>query len=324
MALKKLELRISEDLSHLRLDEILGRWIPTEVEQAISKSKIRQLIMAGAVQINGKKCNSASQSVRLGSRVSVFLDLGRLYHSDQASKDLDVKISESDILFEDEFIIAFNKPAGLPTQATLDPSRKHLFGLAKELLQARNPSEKSYLALHHRLDRDTSGVLLLAKSESANRGVADLFKEHRIQKTYFAICENHSSVQKNTWTVKNYLAKDFTKRKVSRFHSVKSGGDPAETDFKILDQSALGLFIQAQPKTGRTHQIRVHLSEEGLPIVGDSHYGWNGEGIRRVMLHAKNLKFIHPISQVETFIQAPLPEDFLETLKKYQLRDLGL
>ena len=121
------------------------------------------------------------------------------------------------------------------------------------------------------------------------------------------------------WTVKNRLDKVSTRSKQSRYGAVQSGGDYAETSFRILDEYPRGLWLEARPKTGRTHQIRVHLSEFGLPILGDNLYGLEGFGKRhdqapRLMLHAVQLVFPHPVTNDEVSVTSPLPDDFQECL----------
>jgi 23S rRNA-/tRNA-specific pseudouridylate synthase len=120
--------------------------------------------------------------------------------------------------------------------------------------------------------------------------------------------------------VKNFLARSRSAGggKRARQASVSSGGDPAETDFQVLEVWPRGLLIEARPLTGRTHQIRVHLSEDGLPILGDTFYGARADGAPRVMLHAASLTFPHPVHKSEVSIRSPLPEDFLQCQQNLQ------
>jgi RluA family pseudouridine synthase len=237
-----------------------------------------------------------------------------------------------DILFEDDDLIVVNKPPGLPTQPTLDEARDNLFAAVKRFLAKRDGSRDPYVGLHHRLDRDTSGVVLLTKSQRVNAGVAELFAGHLAVKTYWAISARPSPDRLDAelprgWTIKNYLGRAKDSRKRARYTEVRSGGDFAQTEFRLLEAMAEGLLIEAKPKTGRTHQIRVHLSEYGLPILGDPVY-FQREAkprvpVARTLLHAANLTFPHPISRVEISISSPLPEDFsrcLKYLKDYSKR----
>lgn len=335
MALKKCTFRTKPEHAGVRLDQVLTEMLPHALGQdyakGISKGKVRKLIIAGAVYLNKKRVRIASKAVIPNAQIEVYVDLERL-SQDSVKSDQPFEMSQEHVLFEDEFLIVVNKPAGLPTQPTLDEARDNLFKSVKNFLAKREgiPETQVYLGLHHRLDRDTSGVLLLTKKKEANAGIAHLFSEHRIQKTYRALCSLGSSSAAGfsekpipqTWTIKNFLGRAQTRGKASRFESVHSGGDPAHTDFKIIEKLTSALHVQAEPRTGRTHQIRVHLSENKMPILGDPFYGglskWKDASIERVMLHAWRLKWIHPITQAEIQVEAPLPKDFQQTLKVLQ------
>lgn len=215
------------------------------------------------------------------------------------------------ILFEDDYFVAAEKPAGLSTQATLDKSRPHFFGELQKNYE--------YLALHHRLDRDTSGVMLFAKKKEANIPLAEMFQKHSIQKTYLCLCAAKPGPEK--FSVKNYLAEFQKSRKDrARMIVVNSGGQTAQTDFQVLEKYKLGQLVQAQPKTGRMHQIRVHLSSRGLGIFGDDLYAApKTPAAKRLMLHAAHLEFSHPFTQARMKIECPLPEDFLDFQKLLNL-----
>jgi RluA family pseudouridine synthase len=272
------------------------------------------LIVAGAVYLNGRRIRIASKEVQAQVKIDVYIDFQKLAESG-LSKDRVSKMSAQDILYEDEFVIAVNKPPGLPTQPTLDEARDNLFSAVKKFLSVRDGLAAPYLALHHRLDRDTSGVLILVKDARANLGVADAFSKHQAQKTYLALAQGH--LKANQWTTKNYLGRDKKSQgKASRFTAVAAGGDFAQTEFKVIEDLGACALIQAMPKTGRTHQIRVHLSEEGLPILGDATYGGNKTLAPRLMLHAARLTLPHPITQNLLSIECPLPKDFEECLRK--------
>ncbi len=227
------------------------------------------------------------------------------------------------VLFEDEWLLVVDKPAGLPTQPTLDPSRASVFTTLQEYLEQRDGGVR-YLGLHHRLDRDTSGVLLLTKDQKANTGVSALFAGKTIRKTYQALA-GAGAAGPDSWEVKNYLGEIGRVGKASRFGAVRSGGDPAQTSFRVLERWPGALLIEARPQTGRTHQIRVHLAEGRRPIFGDALYGGAsllpaGAGggrvpAPRVMLHAAALEFIHPVTQAPMAIRSPLPADFEACLK---------
>ncbi len=215
------------------------------------------------------------------------------------------------ILFEDDWFLAAEKPAGLPSQATVDKSRPDFFTQLKKQLQAERGAD-FYLALHHRLDRDTSGVMIFAKNKEANDPLANMFKKHLIQKTYRCLTRNRKMPE--TWEIKNHLTevKDH-KLKKTKMKSTTSGGDKAHTKFRLIEKFKLGMLVEAQPLTGRMHQIRVHLAEEHMGIFGDDIYPGNKTPVApRLMLHALSLEFIHPFTQAPTKIESPLPEDLKE------------
>ncbi|MBI3534718.1 MAG: RluA family pseudouridine synthase [Deltaproteobacteria bacterium] len=217
------------------------------------------------------------------------------------------------ILYEDSDLIAINKPSGMPTHTTLDESRENLFSQVKKFLSQREQQEV-YVGLHHRLDKDTSGVILLTKTKAANLWVSQLFAKHQIKKKYVAIVSYKETFLKKKWSVGNYLKDTRTKERIRKMIVVKRGGIYAETEFALLKKYSTVLLIEAFPKTGRMHQIRVHLAGCGLPILGDSLYGKKTECVPRCMLHAQSLVFFHPLLNKEITIVAPVPEDFKQAL----------
>ena len=326
MSLKKLTLKTRHEHQGKRLDQVLSEWLPQALARPVSKGKARKLIMAGAVYLNGKRVRIASKELLANAKIEVMVDLDKL-SDDGRARDLPFTMTPEHILFEDEYIIAVNKPPGLPTQPTLDEARINLFASVKKFMAGRDGIAQSYVGLHHRLDRDTSGVVLFTKDPKANAGVAALFSEHRAVKTYQALSlriNSSSPFKEETWIIKNYLKRSTQGgNKKSFYASARSGGDFAHTEFRVLERVPAGecpqfVWIEAKPKTGRTHQIRVHLSEYGLPILGDHTYGPHEKIIdsSRMMLHAANLTFPHPIHQTEVSISSPLPEDFVQCLAR--------
>lgn len=220
-------------------------------------------------------------------------------------------MSEIPVLFEDEFILAVDKPPGLPTQAGHDPRRPNLYSLLQEMR-----AEK--LFLHHRLDKDTSGVLILGRHPRANKGLTDLFREHQLQKTYWAMTKPGADDQDKIHVEDHLAPVRGTNKQLMRMVKVKSGGWKAETDLRRLEKLAKAELWEALPKTGRTHQIRVHLAGTGRPILGDFLYGGKSAEVPRLLLHAKSLAFRHPVTNEEMLVEAPLPKDFVSLLEKWR------
>ena len=317
MALRKLSFTVSAKDANKRLDQFLAEAIPQVLSEPLSKAKIRKLIIAGAVYLNRNRVRIASKTLLTNAQIEVYLDLAKLKAGDETSKDRQFVLSEKHILFEDEFLIAIDKPAGLPTQPTIDEARNNLFQSIKNFLSKRDKKIDPYLGIHQRLDRDTSGVILFTKDPRANLGLAQAFSTHKITKIYQAITSLPSKPLNSTaWTIKNFLGRVRTnKGKQAKYCAVESGGESAETEFILLEKLKTALLIEARPKSGRTHQIRVHLSEAGIPIFADSLYeGKSSKFANRLMLHAYSLSLQHPISKKEITIISPLPSDFKQCL----------
>jgi RluA family pseudouridine synthase len=326
MALKKHTFTISGSTEGMRLDQALAALM----QPPLSKGKIRKLIVAGAVYLNGGRVRIASKTCRAGARIEVYLDPAKLLSEGErlaagAAPAKSWTFGVSDILFEDEWIVGVNKPAGLPTQPTLDEARANLYVLLQKFLKARD-GEGAYVGLHHRLDRDTSGVMVFTKKKEANAEIGRAFAEHLARKTYLAIVGTIRPLPQS-WLVDNFLARE--KGKAGKMSVVRSGGDRAITDFRTIAAVDGFALVEARPRTGRMHQIRVHLAGVGAPIIGDRTYGGlskipgNAE-VSRVMLHAAALTFPHPVTKLTTSFKAPLTPDFKQCLSQLRLPNLSL
>lgn len=209
------------------------------------------------------------------------------------------------ILFEDGDVIAVDKPAGLLSHASVDKTRPDAFRLLHDQLSARDGVSPE-LALLHRLDRDTSGVLLFSKNKDRHDRLAALFRDRRVEKIYLGIARGETR-KRTQWTISNFLAEEKSPTgKTPRTIAVRSGGLPAVTHFRLRASGGGFLLVEARPETGRRHQIRSHLRESRLPLVGDPLYG--GPPGPRVLLHAWKLRW--PGETAETEVIAPVPADF--------------
>jgi RluA family pseudouridine synthase len=324
--IRVIRLRSPSSHTSVRLDDLLNETLPGEIAKQnpnaeTSRSKIRRLIVAGAVMVDGRQERRPATLLRKNNTVTVTLDEDKFLF-EKKPDDITFEMSEAAILYEDESILVVNKPAGLPTEATMVQDRDHLHAAIKRYLLARDHTRNEpYVGLHHRLDRETSGVILFTKTRTVNAAIHDIFLKHRIKKEYEALAHNNSYESGssfepgNMFFVENELGRITTKSQAGKWGAIASGGDPARTDFTVLEVYAKGLHILAVPLTGRTHQIRVHLAGLGLPILGDTLYGGpdslpGGVVISRVMLHAARLTFPHPVTGMELMVEAPLPEDF--------------
>ena len=165
----------------------------------------------------------------------------------------------------------------------------------------------------HRLDKGTTGVILVAKDSKTQEMLSHLFKERSVKKTYRAIVEGNP--KEAQWTVEGNIGRHPVERK--KMAVLKTGGRTAETSFKVLKMLKGFTYLEAYPKTGRTHQIRVHLAHGGYPIVGDETYGKKAKALMpRPLLHAYRIEFIHPVKNVPVKIEAPVPADMEGFIKE--------
>src|SRR5688572_14015623 len=298
------------------LNEAVADWLTEALNRQVSKAKARKLIIAGAVFLDKRRVTIPSQRLSPGAVMETHVDLSKLF-DDATSRDRHFELTADRILFEDDDLIFIDKPSGLPTHPTVDAARDNLMAAVERFLARRDGTAKPYLGVHHRLDRDTSGVVLFTKSRRANAAIGRSFSDRLVLKTYQAITIARAGLEEE-WIIRNYLGKKQAKGKRSRYGAVRSNGELAETCFRVIAAYPRGTWIEAIPATGRTHQIRVHLSEYGLPILGDDLYSGGDDDTLadtpRLMLHAVQLALPHPINQRDVCIESALPDDFKQCL----------
>lgn len=209
-------------------------------------------------------------------------------------------------IYEDDDILVINKPSGLGVlQEGWDPTAPFLL----QLLRLRFPT----LMVVHRLDKETSGLMVFAKTGDAHRDLCIQFERHTVAKTYIALVVGEPKWE--TLTARNRLTVGVGKKHRTVVNHSK--GANAETDFKVIQRFSGYTLLEASPKTGRTHQIRVHLYARGFPILGDKLYGTNTtELIDRVALHSGTLTLVHPGTRQEMTFTLPLPRDIKNAIKK--------
>jgi RluA family pseudouridine synthase len=210
------------------------------------------------------------------------------------------------ILLEDDDLLVVGKPAGIPSDTTRDPAR--------DTLIARVQAVRPDAILCHRLDRDTSGVVVFAKSACARRAIPAAFAARTIVKRYLAIIEAPPPAR--TWEHRNYLGvlPRPAGQRVDRMGAVARGGKPAHTAFEHLLTQGDHALVLALPHTGRRHQIRAHLADSAAPIVGDSLYGAQPTA-ERMWLHALALTLPHPADGTLLEVRCPLPDDWPAAFK---------
>jgi 23S rRNA pseudouridine1911/1915/1917 synthase len=220
------------------------------------------------------------------------------------------------VLFEDNHCLAVNKPAGLLSQGdeTGDPS---LVDWARDYLKARYGKPGNvYVGLVHRLDRPTSGVVLLARTSKAASRLAEQFRAGKVSKTYRAIVEGEPAEEEGRWI--DVLEKDRQANRVRVQDEAEGGGREALVEYRVLRRGRGFTELELRPATGRSHQLRVQLASRGLPIAGDLKYGARtvldaGDGRRRIALHALELVFTHPSRGEVISVVAPVSADWPES-----------
>ncbi len=308
-----------------RLDAFLRKVLPVALGAEVSNSKVRRLIVAGAVRVNSRECRIPAFVLAPGSRVSAMVSKEKLFY-EKKPDDVDFLLTDKDVLFEDESIICVNKPAFLPTEETIVKGRGNLHDCVVKYLWEKNPSLRNppYAGIMHRLDRETSGVILFTKTRSVNAAVHAMFENHTAQKTYRAVCSSASSASpaflaglkaNEVFDSENFIGRISAKSSACKIGLLAEGrgGQFAKTHFLLAAKKDSLLYVDAFPMTGRTHQIRVHLSQRGIPIIGDSLYGGRegfGDLGGRIMLHASCLEFPHPVTGEVMAVRAALPKGF--------------
>lgn len=269
-------------------DEKLASFIKAHSAQDASLRKIKSWIDAGLCYINRRREKFHHTRLRAGDRIDLIIP--------EESKPINLKES---LLFEDPFILVCNKPPGV----VCDESTEKRIGAL----------------LVHRLDKDTSGVLLFAKSVEIRTKLFDEFRQRKVHKEYVAVVDG--IVKKEKGTIENVLAplKRFQGQTI--WGASKDGsGDEASTDWKVLQRGKTATLMRLYPHTGRTHQLRVHMKGIGHPIVGDIVYGGAflcSYPATRQLLHAEKLTLTHPVSNKKMEFTAPMPEYFAHALSDH-------
>lgn len=294
--------KIEEMQNYTRLDKAIS-----ELDSDLSRMMIQKLIEKGKILVNGKK-EKASYKVKIGDEIEV---------QEIEVKEVEIKPQDIplDVLYEDQDIIVVNKAKGM----VVHPANGNLEGTLVNALMARCKDSLSGIGgeirpgIVHRLDKDTSGVLLVAKNDKAHIELSNQIKNREIKKIYYALARGN--IKDEEATIDMPIARSKKDRKKM---AVDKAGKNAITHFKVIERFQNYTLLEVKIETGRTHQIRVHLSYIGYPIVGDEVYsnGKNPFGVKGQMLHAKSLEFSHPITGKRIKIEAPIPEYFNEILTK--------
>jgi 23S rRNA pseudouridine955/2504/2580 synthase len=301
---------VDEGGADQRIDNFLTRML-----KGVPKSHIYRLLRTGQVRVNSRRVDAAYR-VQLGDRVRIPPVRAARRPASPEERRPAAPVLARRVLLEDEWIIAIDKPAGLAVHGGSGISRGVI-----EQLRAERPQQR-FLELVHRLDRETSGVLLVAKKRSALTALQDQLREGSVDKRYLVLVTGDWQAQRRE--VQLALRKSVTAEGERRV-SVDREGQTAHTVFTLREKFAGYALLEAQLLTGRTHQIRVHLAHLGFPVAQDDKYGdfarnraMLREGLKRMFLHAARLEFTHPALAGRVVVEAPLPPDlagFLDRLR---------
>ncbi len=276
-----------------RLDKFLYNQIPE-----LSRTSIRKIIDLGGVHLAGKRTRKAGTHLSSGQDLEL--------HWDQRPLDI-FRISQEDVIFQDKYLIVLNKPAGIVTQPT--PARYK--GTLYEALQVwlkrdQKFGRKLHIGMAQRLDRDTSGVIAFSIHPQSHKGLTEQLHNRLAKKQYLAMVSGAPQPEKGMF--QSMLARE---RRSNRMKSVPKGGKEAITHYQVLQSSQDCSLVSVLLETGRTHQIRVHFSEAGHPLIGDTFYGGpiysNGYNFSGQCLHSWKLHLLHPTLNSPMNFTAPPP-----------------
>lgn len=273
-----------------------------------SRTKIQELIKSENIKVNSMKTKA---SYKLEKGDEVYINIPDAKQVDIIAQDIDIEI-----VYEDKYLLIVNKKAGM----VVHPSKGHeqntlVNALLYKVGDLSGINGEIRPGIVHRLDKDTSGLIIIAKDDKTHNLLTEMFKNKEIKKIYYAIVKG--SMNKQSGTLISNIGRDEKDRK--KMSVKKDGGKEAITNYDVIDKNEKYSLVRLNLKTGRTHQIRVHLSHFFFPIIGDSVYGRKDE-FSRQMLHAYELSFIHPITKKSINVIGNFHKDFNDALNKTKLR----
>jgi 23S rRNA pseudouridine1911/1915/1917 synthase len=297
----RIELRVPDEAAGTRLDRFLA-------DPLGSRARAQSLIDDGRVRVDGavrpkRHLVAAGEAIEVDDAVT---EAGPV--PDQPAP--------FDVAYEDEYLLVVDKPAGV----VVHPARGHSAGTLAQALAGRaaGGEEPWRAGIVHRLDRDTSGLLVVAKNDSVHRALKALLAARRLRREYLALVDGHPPAR--TGTIDAPIGRHRRDRKLMSIES----DDPREarTHFEIERLLPASALLRVALETGRTHQIRVHLAAIGHPVCGDPQYGTRGRhGLHRQFLHAARLAFAHPVTGADVDVSSPLPADLVAALLQAEHRE---
>lgn len=297
-----IEKRIIADVNNERLDSYISK-----SNLDLSRSMVQKLIKENRVFVNGKN-EKESYKIKVNDNITIQIE-------EPKSSKLEAQDIPLDIIYEDNDIIVINKPKGMvvhpgngnPDNTLVNAVLAHCKGSLSGIGGEIRPG------IVHRIDKDTSGLIIVAKNDKSHINLSEQIKNHEVTKIYTALVKGN--ISEDEATIDMPIGRDKKDRKKM---SVTRDGKEAVSHIKVVKRYGNYTLIRVKIDTGRTHQIRVHMAKIGHPVVGDEVYssGKNEFGVKGQMLHSTILKFKHPISGKEIMIEAPLPQYFEDVLSK--------
>lgn len=283
-----------------------------ENSSGLSRSFLRRLFDEGLILVNGKAVR-ASFKVKEGDEIVLHLPPAKTLEA----RPQDIPL---DIVFEDKDVLVINKPRGM----VVHPAAGNEDGTLVNAVMHHCGDNLSGIngvlrpGIVHRIDKDTTGLLVVAKSNNAHLSLTEQLSQRTLSRTYYAVV--HGNIKEDKLTVDAPIARSEADRK--KMAMAKTGGRDAVTHITVLERFGKYTYIRCKLQTGRTHQIRVHTKHLGHPILGDKTYGLKKEefALSGQLLHAGEIGFVHPESGESVSFSAPLPQDFSETLEKIRAK----
>ena len=300
----KLIIDVSDEETGERIDSFLSG------KTEFTRTRIQQLIKDKNITVNGKATKS---SYKIEENDEIAIEVPEAETTE--IKPENIKI---DIVYEDSDIAVINKQAGL----VVHPAHGHYSGtlvnaILYHIKDLSGINGEIRPGIVHRLDKDTSGLIVIAKNDKVHTALTEMFQEKKIKKTYLAILKG--KLNKSEGKIVTQIGRDKNDRKKMTVIDDITKGKNAITNYKVVSQNNLFTLVKVNIETGRTHQIRVHMRHLGYPILGDSVYG-RKDNEKRQMLHAYKLEFLHPVTGHQMEFTGEIPEDFQKALKKSDLK----
>ena len=300
----KLIIDVSDEETGERIDSFLSG------KTEFTRTRIQQLIKDRNITVNGKPTKS---SYKIEENDEIAIEVPEVETTE--IKPENIKI---DIVYEDSDIAVINKQAGL----VVHPAHGHYSGtlvnaILYHIKDLSGINGEIRPGIVHRLDKDTSGLIVIAKNDKVHTALTEMFQEKKIRKTYLAILKG--KLNKSEGKIVTQIGRDKNDRKKMTVIDDATKGKNAITNYRVISQNNLFTLVKVNIETGRTHQIRVHMRYLGYPILGDSVYG-RKDNEKRQMLHAYKLEFIHPVTGRQMEFIGEIPEDFQKALKKSDLK----